>query len=253
MTRYRLTIEFDGSPFVGWQRQDNGPSVQEALETAARRYCGQDVTFHAAGRTDAGVHALGMVVHADIPRSDPAETVANALNALIRPNPVSILEAQVVDDDFHARFSCYERSYVYRILNRRPPPALLSGRVWWVARPLDAAAMHEAAQALVGKHDFSSFRAAQCQAQSPVKTMDEVRVVRQGDLVEMHVRARSFLHHQVRNFMGTLVLVGEGKWTAQDVERALLARDRSAAGPTAPAEGLYFVTARYPGDEVTSA
>lgn len=253
MTRYRLTIEFDGTPFVGWQRQDNGPSVQQALEEAAERYCGQKTVVHAAGRTDSGVHGLGMVAHVDIARGDPGAKVRDALNALVRPNPIAVLSAEEVDDDFHARFSCLERSYVYRIVNRRAQLALDSGRAWWIAKPLDAAAMDAAAQVLVGHHDFSSFRAKECQAQSPVKTLDEVRVRRDGERVEVFARARSFLHHQVRNMVGTLVLVGEGKWSAEDLRAALEARDRAKAGPTAPPQGLYFLRARYPGDAESSS
>lgn len=245
MPRYKLTIEYDGGPFVGWQRQDNGPSVQQALEEAARRYCGQAVIAHASGRTDAGVHALGQVAHVDIARGDPAKKVRDALNALLRPAPVAVVEAEEVDDDFHARFSCRERSYVYRILNRRSPPALDAGRVWWVSRPLDAEAMHAAAQELVGSHDFTSFRAKECQANSPLKTLDELTVTRRGAEIEVFARARSFLHHQVRNMVGTLAAVGEGRWTPADVARIREARDRGQAGQTAPACGLYFLRAEY--------
>ncbi|KAA5603265.1 tRNA pseudouridine(38-40) synthase TruA [Roseospira marina] len=246
MPRYKLLIEFDGSPFVGWQRQDNGPSVQQTLEEAAERLCGQPVRLHAAGRTDSGVHALGMVAHVDLPRAYPAGKVADALNALARPAPVAVLAAEAVTEDFHARFSCLERSYLYRILVRRAQPALERGRVWWHARPLDAEAMHAAAQTLVGHHDFSSFRASECQADSPVKTLDALDVARRGDELHVTARARSFLHHQVRNMVGTLALVGRGKWTARDVAAALAACQRSAAGPTAPPDGLYFLAARYP-------
>lgn len=246
MARYKLTIEFDGTPFCGWQRQNNGQSVQEALEEAAFRYCGSAVRFHAAGRTDAGVHGLGMVVHADIARNDPADRVRQALNALVRPHPVVVLDAQMVDDDFHARFSCLERAYIYRILCRPSPPALEADRVWWLSKPLDAKAMDRAAKILVGKHDFSSFRAAACQSQSPVKTLDQLDVEQQGEEIRVYARARSFLHHQVRNMVGSLALVGQGKWTGDDVTAALEARDRAAAGATAPAQGLYFRFARYP-------
>lgn len=253
MARYKLTIEFDGTPFVGWQRQANGFSVQGCLEQAALRYCGEEVTFHAAGRTDAGVHGLGMVVHVDIARNDRADKVRDALNALLRPNPVVVLNAELVDDEFHARFSCLERSYIYRILNRRAPAALEAGKVWWYAKPLDAEAMDHAAQRLVGKHDFSSFRASECQAQSPLKTLDELRVRRRGQMVEIYARARSFLHHQVRNMVGTLILVGEGKWDADRLEAALKACNRSAAGQTSPAQGLFFLNARYPNDPEPTA
>lgn len=245
MPRYKLTLEYDGGPFVGWQRQDNGPSVQQALETAAFRYCGERLTAHASGRTDAGVHALGQVAHLDIARGDPAAKVLSALNALLRPAPVAVVEAEDVPDDFHARFSCLGRSYIYRILNRRAPPAVEAGRVWWMSRPLDAEAMHEAAQELVGSHDFTSFRASECQANSPHKTLDTLTVTRQGDVIEVYARARSFLHHQVRNMVGTLVLAGEGKWTPADVRAALAARNRAKAGQTAPACGLFFLKAYY--------
>lgn len=246
MPRFKLTLEYDGGPFVGWQRQDNGPSVQEALETAARNYCQCDIQVVGAGRTDAGVHALGQVAHLDIPRNDPPDKVAAALNALLRPHPVAVLKAEPVPDDFHARFSAVERRYEYRIVNRRAPLALEAGRAWWLAMPLDAAAMHAAGQVLVGRHDFTTFRAAECQAESPVKTLDELSVTRRGEDIVIAARARSFLHHQVRNMVGTLKLVGEGKWTARGVEKALAAADRAAGGQTAPAMGLYLIGVRYP-------
>ncbi|WP_299442556.1 tRNA pseudouridine(38-40) synthase TruA [uncultured Rhodospira sp.] len=249
MPRYKLLIEYDGGPFVGWQRQDNGPSVQQVLEEAAERICGAAVRFHAAGRTDSGVHALGMVAHVDLPKTLPDGKLADALNAHLRPAPIAVLAADVVGEDFHARFSCVERQYLYRILTRRADPALDRGRVWWHARPLDAEAMHAAARELVGHHDFSSFRAAECQADSPVKTLDALTVTRAVDEVHVTARARSFLHHQVRNMVGSLALVGAGKWTAAHLRAALAARDRAAAGPTAPAQGLYFVAARYEGRE----
>jgi len=253
MPRYRLLIEYDGSPFVGWQRQTNGPSVQQTLEEAAVRLLRKQpdsapVRLHCAGRTDAGVHALGMVAHVDLPRDMPDGKLAAALNALARPAPIAVLDSRRVTEDFHARFSCVERRYLYRILVRRAAPALERGRVWWTPRALDADAMHTAAQRLLGHHDFSSFRASECQADSPVKTLDALDVARVGDEIHVTTRARSFLHHQVRNMVGTLALVGEGKWTADDMTRALEARDRAAAGPTAPAEGLYFLAARYPED-----
>jgi tRNA pseudouridine38-40 synthase len=246
MPRFKLTIEYDGTGFVGWQRQDNGPSIQAALEDAARGYCQVDARVHGAGRTDAGVHALGQVAHVDLPRDDPPAVVANAFNAHLRPHPIAVLKAEKVDDEFHARFSAIERGYVYRILNRRAPAALENGHVWWVVAPLDAAAMNVAAQVLVGRHDFSSFRAVECQSKSPVKTLDEIRVTRQDDVILITARARSFLHHQVRNFVGTLKFVGEGKWDAAHVRTVLEARDRAAAGPTAPPEGLYLTHVRYP-------
>ena len=245
MARYRITLEYDGTDFVGWQRQENGPSVQQAVEEAIAGFCGETVTVFSAGRTDAGVHALGQVAHFDLAKEADAHTVREALNAHLRPAPVAVLEAEAVDPQFHARFDAVERRYLYRILNRRAPPTLDRGRVWQVTVPLDADAMHDAAQALIGQHDFTSFRAAECQAKSPVKTLDEIAVTRHGDELRITARARSFLHHQVRNFAGTLKLVGEGKWRRTDVEAALGARDRAAAGPTAPAQGLYLVSVLY--------
>jgi len=246
MTRYRLVIEYDGTGFVGWQRQTNGTSIQELLERAVRGFCGEELTAFAAGRTDAGVHALGQVAHIDIERETDAETVRDALNAHLRPAPVVVLAAEAVSDDFHARFSATGRAYLYRILNRRAPPALARDRAWHVAVPLDADAMHDAARALVGRHDFTSFRASLCQAKSPVKTLSSLTVGRDGEEILIRARARSFLHHQVRNMVGTLKLVGEGKWTRGDVTAALAAKDRGAAGPTAPACGLYLTEVVYP-------
>ena len=245
MTRYKLTLEYDGRGFVGWQRQDNGPSVQAALEAAVERFCGEAVTVHGAGRTDAGVHALAQVAHIDLDQETGADTLRDALNFHLKPAAVAVLAAEAVADDFHARFSATERAYRYRIVNRRAPLALDRGRAWFVPVPLDAAAMHEAARALLGKHDFTSFRAGECQAKSPVKTLDALEVSRDGDEIRIEARARSFLHHQVRNMVGTLKLVGEGKWRRADMERALAARDRRVAGPTAPADGLYLVAVRY--------
>ncbi len=243
--RYKLIIEYDGGPFVGWQRQNNGASVQQSLEDAVTGFCGETQLVEGAGRTDAGVHALGQVAHVDIEKDTDGGTVRDALNFHLRGLPVTVLDAEAVDGDFHARFSARERSYLFRILDRRPPPAVYAGRVWWVPVALDAEAMHEAAQTLIGNHDFSSFRAAQCQADSPVKTLDELRVARAGNEIHIQVRARSFLHHQVRNFAGTLKLVGEGKWSAGDIAAILAARDRTRAGPTAPPEGLYLVKVGY--------
>ncbi len=248
MPRYKLTLEYDGTGLVGWQRQGNGLSVQEILETAVERFCGKRVTVHGAGRTDAGVHALAQVAHLDLPRETNPETIRNALNQHVKPHAVSVLNAERVSDAFDARRSARGRVYLYRILNRRAPPALERGRVWHVGPELDAEAMHEAAQILVGKHDFSSFRDTMCQAKSPVKTLDALEVARAGDEIRIEARARSFLHHQVRNMAGTLKLVGAGKWDKSDVKKALDARDRRAAGPTAPPEGLCLVRVVYAED-----
>jgi len=245
MTRWKLTLEYDGGAFVGWQRQDNGPSVQAALEEAVFRLSGESVTAQAAGRTDSGVHATGQAVHLDMAKELPADSVRDALNHHLRPRPVAVLAAEAVGEDFHARFSATGRGYLYRVLNRRPPPVLERGRVWWVPAPLDAEAMAAGARHLLGKHDFTSFRASECQAASPVKTLDELAVSRAGEEIRIVARARSFLHHQVRNIVGTLKLVGEGKWAPDDLRRALDARDRRAAGPTAPPEGLYLTEVRY--------
>ncbi|GAB4353699.1 MAG: tRNA pseudouridine(38-40) synthase TruA [Kiloniellaceae bacterium] len=246
MTRYKITVEYDGGGFVGWQRQDNGPSVQAALEQAVFGFCGERVLVEGAGRTDAGVHALGQVAHFDLAKETTADTVMKAVNFHLKPAPVAVLAAEAVPGDFHARFSAVKRAYLYRIVNRRAPLALERGRAWFVPQPLDAAAMHDAAQLLVGHHDFTSFRASECQAKSPVKTLDLLSVQRGGELIEIRAEARSFLHHQVRNFVGSLKLVGEGKWTAGDLKAALEARDRAAAGPTAPAAGLYLTEVGYP-------
>lgn len=246
MPRYRLLVEYDGSPFNGWQRQDHATSVQGVIETAAARLCGEAVTLYAAGRTDAGVHATGQVAHLDLPRPYPADTVRDAINFHLKPHPVAILAAEAAEEDFHARFSAIGRSYLYRILNRRSPPALDRNRVWWVAAPLDETRMAEAAARLLGHHDFTSFRATCCQAQSPNKTLDRLDVTRIGDEIHIVAEARSFLHHQVRNMVGTLKLVGDGKWSPDDVTRILNARDRAQAGPTCPAAGLILTGVVYP-------
>ena len=245
MTRYRLTVEYDGGPFVGWQRQDNGASVQGALEDAIEKLSATRVTVTGAGRTDAGVHAYGQVAHFDLEKEYEPGKVRDALNHYLRPAPVSVLEAQVADSEFHARFSATGRHYIYRILNRRSPPALDDGKVWHVSPRLDAEAMHHAAQALVGQHDFTTFRAAECQAQSPIKTLDRLDVSQRGEEIHIEASARSFLHHQIRSFTGTLKLVGEGKWQPRDVAKALAAKDRSACGPVAPPDGLYLVKVDY--------
>lgn len=245
MPRYKLTLEYDGSPFRGWQRQSDGGSVQQTLEHAVRGFCGEEVQVVAAGRTDAGVHATGQVAHLDLARSVTPETLRNALNYHLRPHPVVILAAAPVADDFHARFSAKTRHYLYRIVNRRAPLALERGRAWHVPTPLDAEIMHEAAQRLIGRHDFTSFRSALCQAKSPVKTLDRLTIRRLGDRLEITALARSFLHHQVRNMVGTLKLVGEGRFPVSHVDAVLAARDRAAAGPTAPACGLFLTRVDY--------
>jgi tRNA pseudouridine38-40 synthase len=244
--RYKLTIEYDGRGLVGWQRQVNGLSVQEALETAIAQFCGETVTVHGAGRTDAGVHALAQTAHLNLARPTTSDVLRSAINHYLRPNAISVLAAEGVGDDFDARLSAIGRIYLYRILNRRPPPALERGRVWHVSPPLDLDPMRDGARHLVGHHDFSTFRDSLCQAKSPVKTLDALEVGRTGEEIHITARARSFLHHQVRNMAGTLKLVGLGQWQPDDVARALAARDRRAGGPTAPAEGLYLVQIRYP-------
>ncbi|HEY9549259.1 MAG TPA: tRNA pseudouridine(38-40) synthase TruA [Kiloniellaceae bacterium] len=246
MTRYRIIVEYDGAGFVGWQRQANGPSVQAALEEAIHRFCGETVLVEGAGRTDSGVHALGQVAHFDLAKETTVETVMKAVNFHLKPAPVAVLSAAAVAGDFHARFSAIRRAYLYRIANRRAPLALERGRAWFVPQPLDAEAMHAAAQLLVGHHDFTSFRSSECQAKSPEKTLDLLSVTRVGEAIEVRAEARSFLHHQVRNFVGSLKLVGEGRWTAENLRLALQARDRAAAGPTAPACGLYLTGVGYP-------
>ena len=245
MTRYKLTLEYDGAPFVGWQRQDNGPSVQEALENAILKFCREAVTVTGAGRTDAGVHALGQVAHFDIDKETAPETVRDALNAHLRPHPIAVLSAEKAADDFHARFSARARHYLYRMIARRAPLALDHGRAWHMQGKLDARAMHEAAQNLIGQHDFTSFRSAACQAKSPMKTLDRLAVEEQDGEIRVQASARSFLHHQVRAMVGSLKYVGEGKWQASDIACVLAARDIAACGPLAPPEGLYLVRVDY--------
>ena len=245
MVRYKLTIEYDGGPFVGWQIQGEGASVQGELAAAILRFTGETVDVRGAGRTDTGVHALGQVAHVDLAKDWPDHTVREAINAHIRPAPIAVLKAEHVAADFDARFSATKRHYRYRILNRRAGPALDRGRVWHVAQALDVDAMHEAAQALVGRHDFTTFRAAQCQAASPEKTLDRLVVRREGEEVVIEASARSFLMSQVRSFAGSLKLVGEGRWSPADLKRALEARDRARCGALAPPEGLYLVRVEY--------
>ena len=245
MPRYKLTIEYDGTPFCGWQRQRNQPSVQQALEEAITGFSGETVTTQAAGRTDTGVHALGQVAHFDLERDWDPFRVGEALNFHLKPNPVSILSVEKVDESFEARFSALARHYEFRILNRRARAALDWHRVWHVVQPLDADAMHAAAQTALGQHDFSTFRAAECQAKSPVKTLDRLDVRREADMVVVRASARSFLHHQVRSFVGSLKLVGEGKWRVSDFKDALDAAERSRCGALAPPDGLYLVKVDY--------
>ena len=245
MARYRLLLEYDGAPFVGWQRQDNGPSVQAALEQALLAFCGEEITVFGAGRTDAGVHAAGQVAHCDITKPTTPDVVRDALNHHLRPDPITVLAAEIMDEEFHARFSAVSRRYCYRILNRRAPSALDRGQLWWVPQPLDADAMAAGARHLLGHHDFTSFRAAECQARSPVKTLDRLEVTRLGEEIQLIVEARSFLHNQVRIMAGTLAQVGRGRCPHTDVAKALAACDRSAAGPTAPAHGLCLMRVGY--------
>lgn len=246
MPRYKLTIEYDGTPYRGWQRQKNGLSVQEVIETAIEGFAGEAATIFGAGRTDAGVHATGQVAHVDLARDWEADTVRDALNAHMRDEPVSIIAAERVGEDFDARFSARKRWYRYRIFSRRAPPAIERGRVWWVSRDLDVAAMHDAAKALVGTHDFNTFRSSHCQAKNPIRTLEELSVARgPGDEIHITAMAQSFLHNQIRSFAGTLKLVGEGRWTTADVIAALESRDRTRCGPVAPPDGLYLTQVEY--------
>lgn len=245
MPRYKLTIEYDGTPFVGWQAQDNGVSVQGAIVAAVAAFSGETVSVQGAGRTDAGVHALGQVAHVDLTKDWNTDNVRDALNFHLRPQPIAVLTAERVAEDFDARFSAIKRHYLYRIVNRRADLALDLHRAWRIGRPLDAEAMHRAAQKLVGRHDFTTFRAAECQAKSPVKTLDRLEVTREGEELHVIAMARSFLHHQVRSMVGSLVHVGEGKWSGDDLAAALGARDRARCGQVAPPQGLYLVRVEY--------
>ncbi len=248
MTRFALTLEYDGRPFMGLQRQDHGPTVQQAVEEAIAALTGEQVRMHAAGRTDAGVHALAMRAHVEIAKPFEAFRLMEGTNAKLRPAPVAVLACEEVPDDWHARFSCIGRSYEYRIINRRAPLTVEQGLAWRVGQPLDADAMHDAAQVLVGKHDFTTFRSAHCQAQSPVKSLDRLNVRREDKRLIVTAAARSFLHHQVRSMVGCLALVGQGKWSKADLRDALEAADRAALGHNAPPDGLYFMSAEYPSD-----
>jgi tRNA pseudouridine38-40 synthase len=245
MPRYKLTIEYDGRPFVGWQIQDNGPTVQGVLTAAVAAFSGETASVQGAGRTDAGVHALGQVGHVDLAKDWDNDTVRDALNAHLRPHPVAIIAAEQVEASFDARYSALKRHYLYRIINRRADLTFERGRAWRVAKPLNSAAMHVAAQRLVGRHDFTTFRNAECQAKSPVKTLDQLDVHRIRDDIHVTAAARSFLHSQVRSMVGALALVGEGKWSADDVSAALEKRDRAACAPVAPPDGLYLTAVDY--------
>ena len=245
MPRYKLTLEYDGTPFVGWQMQESGPSVQARLAEAIKAFAGEEAIPRGAGRTDAGVHALGQVAHVDLAKEWEPDTVRDALNALIRPDPIAVLACERVGSDFDARFSAKARHYLYRIIDRRGPLALERNRAWGVFRELDADFMHDAAQVLLGHHDFTTFRSTECQAKSPMKTLDRLEVARHGEVIRVEASARSFLHHQVRSMVGSLKLVGEGKWSQSDLAAALAARDRRACGPVAPPHGLYFVKVDY--------
>jgi len=249
VSRFAFTVEFDGRPFMGWQRQAHGPSVQQAIEDAIQAVTGEAAVVHTAGRTDAGVHGRAMRAHADIAKAITPFRLMEAINAKVRPHPVAILACEIVADDWHARFSCIGRAYEYRIINRRATLTLERGFAWRVTQALDATAMHDAAQILVGLHDFTTFRSAHCQSASPVKTLDRLDVRREDDTVIVNAAARSFLHHQVRSMVGCLALVGSGKWSTMDLSDALAAKDRAALGLNAPPDGLYFMSARYPDQE----
>ena len=245
MVRYHLKIEYDGRPYVGWQRQEKGMSVQQSIEEAVIQFSGEPASLFVAGRTDKGVHALYQSAHLDLTKDWSIDQVRDALNAKLRPHPVSILSAEIVDEEFHARFSAKERAYMYRITNRRSPLTVDRGLSWWVPVPLDLEPMRDATEVLLGKHDFSTFRATACQANSPVKTLDQLDVTWEGQEIRIYTRARSFLYHQVRNIVGSLKMVGSGKWTKDDLKKALDAKDRRAGGPTVPADGLYLTNVVY--------
>ena len=245
MVRYHLKIEYDGRPYVGWQRQEKGMSVQQSIEEAVIQFSGEPASLFVAGRTDKGVHALYQSAHLDLTKDWSIDRVRDALNAQLRPHPISILSAEIVDEEFHARFSAKERAYMYRITNRRSPLTVDRGLSWWVPVPLDLEPMRDATEVLLGKHDFSTFRATACQANSPVKTLDQLDVTWEGQEIRIYTRARSFLYHQVRNIVGSLKMVGSGKWTKDDLKKALDAKDRRAGGPTVPADGLYLTNVVY--------
>jgi tRNA pseudouridine38-40 synthase len=248
MTRFALTIEYDGGPFMGWQRQDHGATVQGAIEEAIRKVTGEQVLVYSAGRTDAGVHALGMRAHVDIAKEISAFRLTGAINAHLMPQPISVIACEIVADDWHARYSCTGRAYEYRIVNRRPPLTIERGRAWRIGPKLDVSAMHDAAQILVGQHDFTTFRSAHCQSASPLKTLDRLGVRREGEHLIVEAAALSFLHHQVRSMVGCLAAVGRGRWSMADMKAALDARDRAALAENAPPDGLYFVRALYAAD-----
>lgn len=245
MTRWKLTIEYNGAGFCGWQRQAHGISVQQTLEEAIQKFSGEEVGLHVAGRTDAGVHALGQVAHFDLNKDTTAEVIRDALNFHVRPHKVVVLQVEAVTEEFHARFEAQHRRYLYQILNRRAPSALLDNLSWHVPKPLDIDAMQQAANILIGKHDFSTFRAQHCQSNSPIRTLDELTLRREGELVLIETKARSFLYHQVRNMAGTLVMVGNGQWSVADFRSAFEAKDRTKGGPTAPSHGLFFHSVGY--------
>lgn len=246
MKRWKLTIEYDGGAFCGWQRQTHAPSVQQCIEEAFGKFCGETVTLHVAGRTDTGVHARAQCAHVDLEKDTDADTIRDAVNFHLKPNLVALLAVEEVGDDFHARFSALGRSYEYRIINRRAPLALEAGRAWHVQRHLDTDAMQQAANCLLGQHDFSTFRAHNCQAKSPIKTLDRLDLRRQGEEIIVFTAARSFLYHQVRNMVGTLAMVGSGQWSLGEFQSAFAACDRTRGGPTAPPQGLCFWSVSYP-------